>query len=203
MPDSNRHPNDDVTEPEQGQAMGEESDLEYRDLAEQDEPPIDVDMGSDAGGEVLDQDSDAEDGDSARRERVWIFGLTGLAGLAVLTLLWVAGAAVVLVAAGAVLYDYGTMQAPSATEEAQYQQLVSSGQAEPLAPAPGFRIAIPGCVCHAADPNIASKVPGRQPDVTIVMAHRYRTLSQCGDCHGNENEPSSIEGQPLEDSPPQ
>jgi hypothetical protein len=132
---------------------------------------------------------------SAKKPRT----LLGLLGGIALTLL------VVVIGLGglaALLYNFGTMETPSAAVQGQYDQLVASGQAQQSAPSPGFRIPIPGCTCHAADPDIGTKQPGRTPDVSLVMAHRYRTISQCGQCHPG-SEPKGVEGQPLEDAPAQ
>ena len=91
---------------------------------------------------------------------------------------------VLVVAAGLLLYNFGTMEAPTPAFLAEYARLAEAGQVPPAAPAPGLRIPIPGCRCHAADPDIGAKIPGRQPDPMQLMAHRYLTISQCGGCHG-------------------
>jgi hypothetical protein len=148
-----------------------------RDLEEADDPAIGVDT------------SEAKE----RKGFRWWLGMSALTLLVI-----VLGLGMMAV----VLYNFGTMETPSAEIQGQYQQLVDSGQAPPQATSPGFRIPIPGCTCHAADPNIATKVPGRVPDVSLVMAHQFRTISQCGTCHGG-TEPKGVEGQPLEDAPAQ
>lgn len=152
----------------------------------------------DAGADVAEPEQSPDLGadNPAPKKRGWAARL-------VVVGLWAVAAVAVLGILGVLLYNFGTMETPTAAEEAQYQRLVDSGAAQPLPPSPGLRIPIPGCTCHAADANIAQKVPGRQPDVTLVMAHRYRTLSQCGQCHGNGKEPPAIEGQPTEDAPAQ
>jgi hypothetical protein len=172
----------DVADPMQGQVFGEETDLQYRDLEEVDAPGIDVE--------------EAPEADEAAKKRTGFLGWVGRIFLTLLViLLGLAGLA-------ALLYNFGTMEAPSAEVQGQYDQLVATGQALPTIASPGFRIPIPGCKCHAADPDIGNKQPGRTPDVSLVMAHRYRTISQCGQCHGG-NEPKGVEGQPLEDAPAQ
>jgi hypothetical protein len=171
----------DVSDPQQGQAAGEESDLAYLDLEERDRPGIDVEEAPEAPARK-------------RRGCLW-WTLVVLAALV--------GLAVVLVAAGAVLYEFGTMQTPSDQVLTQYDSLAANGQVPPAPPSPGFRIPIPGCTCHAADANIAAKVPGRHPDPVLVVEHRYRTIAQCMDCHGSGKEPAGIEGQPTEDAPAQ
>ena len=112
---------------------------------------------------------------------------------------------IVLFLAYLVLLDYGTMWPPSAAAEVEYQSLVAQGKAPPEPDSPGFRIPIPGCVCHAADADLATKLPGHVPDVTLVIAHRYRTLGQCfsAECHGGKTEakegpvPSEPENKPV------
>jgi hypothetical protein len=171
----------DAAEPEQGPLVGEEAGQSRDDdSAERD------DTGAGGG-------SGAEGRAPGRRGCLWWLGVTG----AVLVVLLV-----VVGSAGVVLYNFGTMEPPAADIQAEYDRLVVNGQV-PQVRSPGFRIPIPGCRCHAADLDIGSKIPGRQPDVTIVMAHRYLTISECGSCHGDEKEPAGIEGQPLEDSQPQ
>jgi hypothetical protein len=130
---------------------------------------------------------------SPRPRRPWTWWLSRVALYAVIGVL-------LLTIAGLLVYDYGTMWPPSAEAEAQYGYLVDQGQASPLAPSPGFRIPIPGCVCHAADADLARKDPGHVPDVTLVMAHRYRTLAECfsAGCHGGQTEATEgpVQGEP-------
>ena len=97
----------------------------------------------------------------------------------------IAVAAVVVVGAVAavLLYNFGTMEAPTPEFLAEYARLAAAGQVPPEQPAPGLRIPIPGCRCHAADLDIAAKIPGRKPNPAALMAHRYLTISQCGGCH--------------------
>jgi hypothetical protein len=135
-------------------------------------------------------------GEGAARRRPGLLEWVGRIALSLLVIV------VGFAGLAALLYNFGTMETPSAEIQGQYEQLVASGQVPPPAASPGFRIPIPGCRCHAADPDIGIKQPGRTPDVSLVMAHRYRTISQCGRCHGG-SEPPGVEGQPLEDAPPQ
>ena len=116
--------------------------------------------------------------------------------------------ALVLLVAGLLVTSYGTMWPPSAEVEAQYQALVTAGKAAPELPAPGFRVPIPGCVCHAADADLAKKAPGHVPDPTVVVAHRYRTLRECftQGCHGGgEATEGPVPGEPANPTviPPQ
>jgi hypothetical protein len=110
-----------------------------------------------------------------------------------------AATVLVLLVAGLLLYNYGTMWPPSAEVDAQYQTLVAAGKAPPETPAPGLRIPIPGCVCHAADADLAQKAPGHAPDPTVVVAHRYRTIRECFSqgCHGGgEAAEGRVPGEP-------
>jgi hypothetical protein len=115
-----------------------------------------------------------------RSRRRWL----GRAALAAVTLV------LVLTVAGLVVYDYGTMWPPTAETEAEYQALVAAGKAPPEPPAPGLRIPIPGCVCHANDADLAVKAPGHAPDPILVITHRYRTFGECAGCHGGKSEAS-------------
>jgi hypothetical protein len=170
-----------VSDPEQGQVLGEEADLAYLDLEEQDGPAIDVE---DAPGPEP----------RGRRGCLWWLAAVAVCAVAL---------SAVLGLVGAMLYNFGTMETPSERILAEFDQMVARQEASPGAKSPGFRIPIPGCRCHAADPDVGIKDPGRKPDVTIVIGHRYLTISQCSQCHGGGKEPSGIEGQPLEDAPAQ
>jgi hypothetical protein len=171
----------DVFEPEQGQASGEEIGFAAEDLERQDLPEADAE-------EVPEP--------AARARRGCLRWLLAVAA-SLLAL------AILLGLVAVALYNFGTMETPSAQIQTEYDQLVAQRRVPPQGKSPGLRIPIPGCRCHAADADIALKQPGRQPDVTVVIAHRYRTISQCMDCHGTEKEPAGLEGQPLEDSPAQ
>jgi hypothetical protein len=172
-----------LDDPQQGQAIAEEADLAYQDLEQEDRPAIDV------------EEPPAPE-PAVRRRRGCMWWLVAV-GLSILALIAIFGLV------GLLLFNFGTMEAPSAQIQADYDQLVARRQIPAEAKSPGFRIPIPGCRCHAADADIGQKMPGRQPDVALVIAHRYRTISQCSQCHGSEKEPAGIEGQRLEDSPPQ
>jgi hypothetical protein len=128
-----------------------------------------------------------------RARRSWKWWLGRVALVAVLL-------GLVLTLAGLVVYDFGTMSPPSPEVEAEYQALVAQGKASPEQAAPGPRIPIPGCVCHAADPDLAQKAPGHAPDPILVITHRYRTFSECfsPQCHGGKSEASEgiVPGEP-------
>jgi hypothetical protein len=84
-----------------------------------------------------------------------------------LTLLTIVG---VLVVAGVMLYEFGSMERPSPQMRTQYEALVASGQA-PRLPRPGFHLPIPGCKCHSTDP-------------ALTMQHEGYRIRDCGSCHG-------------------
>lgn len=88
-------------------------------------------------------------------------------------LLGLGGTVVALVLLAALLYGYGGMGS-SANDPAmkqQFQQLVASGQAQPVQKR--FVIRIPGCTCHSNDP-------------VQTEVHRYYRMSECAQpgCHG-------------------
>lgn len=76
--------------------------------------------------------------------------------------------AAVLFFLGATLYRFGSMWTPSADTRAEYELLVSAGEAPVLEER--FHIPIPGCVCHS-------------DDATVTMAHSNRRIGECFGCH--------------------
>ena len=146
---------------------------------------------ADAASEVADTTGTTE---SPQPRRPWTWW-------ALRTAMW-ASIGLLLLAIGALfLWNYGTMWPPTAEAQAEYDALAAQGRVSPQASAPGFRVPIPGCVCHAGDADLTAKAPGHVPDVTLVMAHRYRTLSECysAGCHGGESEATEgpVQGEPL------
>lgn len=98
-----------------------------------------------------------------RRKRPWWHKLLIGLGSAVVALVLLAG----------LLYAYGGMGS-SANDPAmkeQFQQLVASGQAQPVEKR--FVIPIPGCTCHSTDP-------------VQTEVHRYYRMRECSQagCHG-------------------
>ena len=163
-------------------------------------PPMNPDAAT-AGGDAGTSGASASAPTAGRAGRSASWWVTRVA-------LVTAVSALVLVVAGLLVYDYGTMWPPSAEAEAQYQALVTAGKAPPELPPPGPRIPIPGCVCHADDADLTKKAPGHIPDPTIVVAHRYRTLRECftQGCHGGgEATEGRVPGEPANPTviPPQ
>lgn len=74
----------------------------------------------------------------------------------------------VLAAVALVLYNFGSMQAPSAEMRQAYAATVAAGQAPPIEAS--FHIPIPGCVCHSSDP-------------AQQMQHSTRRIKDCAGCH--------------------
>lgn len=78
---------------------------------------------------------------------------------------------VVLAVLAAALYFFGGMSG-SANDPAmkqQYEQLVASGQVQPVTQR--LVIPIPGCTCHSQDP-------------VLTEQHRNRRIRDCMGCHG-------------------
>ena len=142
-------------------------------------PQVEADGPGDSVEAVAETSSETVPSVRPRRSWQWWLGRIGLT---------LAVAAVLILVGGLLVYNYGTMMPPSAEVQADYDTLVSQGKAPPEASAPGLRIPVPGCVCHAADSDIASKDPGHVPDPILVITHRYRTLSECFTCHSQRNE---------------
>lgn len=85
------------------------------------------------------------------------------------------GTAVVLVGVlGALAYNFGGMSGSAIPGiEGQYDELVASGQAQPVRQR--FVIPIPGCTCHSTDP-------------VLTAQHSVRHMNECVKCH-NTNPP--------------
>ena len=97
------------------------------------------------------------------------------------TAIGIGGTLVFLVFAAFMLYNFGGMSG-SVYEEMrpQYEQLVASGQAQPLRKR--FVIPIPGCQCHSTDP-------------VLTAQHSKRHMNECGKCHNTNpahNEPGVL-----------
>lgn len=75
-----------------------------------------------------------------------------------------------LILLGALAYNFGSMWPARPEVRAQYDQLVASGEAQPVEKRQ-FHIPIPGCVCHSDDP-------------VTQIAHEDRRIRQCSSCHG-------------------
>jgi len=94
------------------------------------------------------------------------------------TAIGIGGTLVLLVVAGVMLYNFGGMWGSVYPELGpQYDQLVASGQAQPLRKR--FVIPIPGCQCHSTDP-------------VLTALHSKRHMNECAKCHNTNpahNEP--------------
>jgi hypothetical protein len=111
---------------------------------------------------MTDQTSSEE---TTPRKRGWV----KKAGITLLVLVGL------LAVTGFVLYQYGSMEPPSAQMRAQYAALRTAGVAPAVQPA-GFHVPIPGCKCHSTDP-------------VQTLKHEGYTIRQCSSCHsrgGNE-----------------
>lgn len=112
--------------------------------------------------DIIQAEDDSEATQRSPRGPRWKRALKRIAiGVAVLVTL--------LVVSGVVLCNFG---GPSGSVYpgmgAQYEQLVTSGQAAPLHRR--FVIPIPGCQCHSKDP-------------VLTAQHSVRHMSECGKCH--------------------
>jgi hypothetical protein len=85
------------------------------------------------------------------------------------TAIGIGGTLVFLVFAGVMLYNFGGMWGSVYPEMGpQYEQLVASGQAQPVRNR--FTIPIPGCQCHSTDP-------------VLTAQHKSRHMKECSKCH--------------------
>ena len=85
--------------------------------------------------------------------------------------------AITLMVLGVLVYEFGGMSGSAIPGvEAQYAQLVASGQAQPIQTR--FVIPIPGCQCHSKDP-------------TLTAQHSRRRMSECAKCH--DTSPAHLE----------
>ncbi len=77
-------------------------------------------------------------------------------------------AAVVLITLGATLYLLGGMWVRTSEMQGAHDQLVETGQSEPVESR--LVVPIPGCVCHSDDPVVQAE-------------HSVRRISECMECH--------------------
>ena len=78
---------------------------------------------------------------------------------------------IVLVAVAALLYNFGGMWVRTPEMKASFDELVASGQAEPVKYR--FTIPVPGCTCHSDDPVLQAK-------------HSVRHVKDCMKCHNTD-----------------
>ena len=97
------------------------------------------------------------------------------------TAIGIGGTLAFLVFAAFMLYNFGGPSGSVYPEmRPQFEQMVASGQAQPLRRR--FVIPIPGCQCHSTDP-------------VLTALHSKRRMNECSKCHNTNpahNEPGVL-----------
>lgn len=82
------------------------------------------------------------------------------------------GAVVVLLAAVAAMFAFGTPQAAPAAAAQAAATPTTAGVPAPVAESAPLAIEIPGCVCHSDDP-------------AVVAEHAKYRMNECASCHAD------------------